>query len=114
MKTLVIYDIVEDRTRNRVAEACKDYGLQRVQWSAFFGDLNHNRREELMLRLRRILGSDEGNIQAYPICDKDLRLKKEICVSAGSKKQAARNPKKPGRLSAAGAPRGQVKEGCSK
>ncbi len=78
METLVIYDIVDDVLRNRIAEACKDYGLQRIQYSAFRGHLNHNRREELEQRLRRLLGRKEGNIQIYPICDKDLRLKREI------------------------------------
>ena len=40
--------------------------------------LNHNRREELEQRLRRTLGSKDGNIQLYPICDKDLHLMSEI------------------------------------
>ncbi|MCL4423874.1 MAG: CRISPR-associated endonuclease Cas2 [Firmicutes bacterium] len=78
MQTLVIYDIVDDKYRNRVAEACKDYGLGRIQWSAFLGELNTNRRQELAQRLRRTLGRQEGNIQIYPICDKDLRLRTEI------------------------------------
>ncbi|RJQ27283.1 MAG: CRISPR-associated endonuclease Cas2 [Peptococcaceae bacterium] len=86
MQTLVIYDIVEDKIRNRVAEACKDYGLTRIQWSAFSGNLNYNRRQELYLRLRRTLGKSEGNIQIYPICDKDLQLKKEIDITSGEKK----------------------------
>ncbi|MFZ5591101.1 MAG: CRISPR-associated endonuclease Cas2 [Bacillota bacterium] len=43
MKTFVIYDIEEDRVRNKILEACKDYGLEHVQYSAFFGELGHNR-----------------------------------------------------------------------
>jgi len=82
MQTLVIYDIPDDRDRDKVAEACKDYGLRRIQWSAFIGDLNHNRREELEKRLRKTLGNKEGNIQIYPICDKDLRLRREISINA--------------------------------
>lgn len=80
MQTLVIYDIPEDRARSRVSEACKDYGLKRIQWSAFQGDLNHNRRQELRYRLSRILQEDEsqGNIQLFPICDKDIRLRVEL------------------------------------
>ncbi|SJZ90822.1 CRISPR-associated endonuclease Cas2 [Selenihalanaerobacter shriftii] len=78
MYTLLIYDITEDRIRNRVAETCKDYGLQRVQWSAFFGKINHNLREELMMKISRILGDNEGNIQLYPICSKDMKLHQEI------------------------------------
>ncbi|RJX27654.1 MAG: CRISPR-associated endonuclease Cas2 [Dethiobacter sp.] len=86
MQTLVIYDIPDDKIRNKVSEACKDYGLERIQYSAFLGDINHNRRDELCQRLRRTLGKNEGNIKLYPLCDKDLRLKKEI-VNAGEEKQ---------------------------
>ncbi len=78
MNTLVIYDISEDKIRNKVAEACKDYGLERIQWSAFMGKLGTNRREELHMRLIKTIKDKEGNIQIYPICSKDINLKKEI------------------------------------
>jgi len=77
VQTLVIYDIANDRVRGRMAEACKDYGLQRIQWSAFMGDLNHNRREELSQRLRSLLGEEDGCVQVFPLCDKDMRLRFE-------------------------------------
>ncbi len=85
MQTLVIYDIPDDKIRNKISEACKDYGLTRIQYSAFLGDINHNRRDELRQRLRRTLGKKEGNIQIYPLCDKDIKLKCEI-VNTGEKK----------------------------
>lgn len=78
MKTFVIYDVEEDKIRNRVLDACKDYGLAHIQYSAFFGELNHNRREELFLRLQRTLGRRRGKIVILPVCDKDLRLLKNI------------------------------------
>lgn len=83
MQTLVIYDIPSDKRRRRISEVCKDYGLFRIQYSAFFGDLNHNRREELAQRLRKKLGDDNGNIQIYPMCDKDLRLR--VSIGAGTR-----------------------------
>jgi len=83
MNTLVIYDIPSDRLRNRVAEACKDYGLSRIQWSAFFGDLSHNRREELEMRLRRTLGRKAANVQLYPMCDKDVGLR--VVIATGKR-----------------------------
>jgi len=82
MQTLVVYDIPEDNLRTKISEICKDYGLQRIQYSAFLGDLNRNRREELQQRFRRILGKRAGNIQIYPLCDKDVALRVEI---AGAK-----------------------------
>ena len=54
LSTLVIYDIEDDRARLRVSEACKDFGLERVQYSCFRGKLSQNKREELYERLRRI------------------------------------------------------------
>lgn len=78
VKTLVVYDIVEDKIRTKVFEACKDYGLTHIQYSAFFGELNHNLRQELYQRLKRILGRNEGKILICPVCDKDLRLLLEI------------------------------------
>ncbi|MBZ4653890.1 MAG: CRISPR-associated endonuclease Cas2 [Bacillota bacterium] len=83
MRTLVSYDIEDDRIRNKICEACKDYGLARIQYSVFIGDLNHNRRDELRQRLRRILGKNLGKILICPICDKDLRLMNEIRVEPG-------------------------------
>lgn len=78
MHVLVIYDIQDDRIRLKVASACKDYGLLRVQYSAFKGELSTNRFQELHFRLRTILGVDVGNIQIYPLCDKDAKQIKEI------------------------------------
>ena len=78
MNVQVIYDISKDNIRNKIAEVCKDYGLSRIQWSAFYGELNSNRREELYMKLVKTLKSHEGNIQIYPICSKDIILRKEI------------------------------------
>lgn len=77
---MLIYDIPDDRVRHKVSERCKDYGLARVQYSAFAGELDRNRREELMLRLRRTLGKKEGNIRLQPVCARDLALAKEVVV----------------------------------
>jgi len=73
MQTLVIYDVENDRVRNRVAEACKDYGLVRVQKSAFRGDLNTNRREMLFQRLQQTLLRQAGSIHIYVLCDRDVK-----------------------------------------
>ena len=52
--TLVIYDVEDDRARTRVAEACKDFGLVRIQYSCFRGKLSQNKREELYERMRKV------------------------------------------------------------
>lgn len=80
MVTLVVYDIPDDRLRLRVADACKDFGLMRIQYSAFVGFLTLARRRELELRVRRILGDEPGNVRLFPLCDKDLALAREVSV----------------------------------
>jgi CRISPR-associated protein Cas2 len=71
LRTFVLYDIVEDKTRARIADACLDFGLVRVQYSAFAGQLNRNKREELFLRLRDTLGAEVGKLLVQPVCEKD-------------------------------------------
>jgi CRISPR-associated protein Cas2 len=80
MISLVIYDIPDDRLRAKVADICLDYGLDRIQYSAFLGEMDHNRREELLQKVKRKIGKKEANVQLFPICDKDLRLRREIAV----------------------------------
>ena len=73
LRTLVIYDIENDRIRLKISETCLDYGLVRVQYSAFLGTLNRNKREELFLRLTSILDDNAGKIMLQPICHKDVK-----------------------------------------
>ena len=72
LRTLVIYDIESDKLRLRISETCLDYGLTRIQYSAFMGTLNKNKREELFLRLVEVLQSSPGKILLQPICNKDV------------------------------------------
>lgn len=78
MFTLVIYDITEDDLRNDVANACKRYGLTRVQKSAFLGNISSALRKELIATLNEIIKGTENNIQVYVICRPDLSLKVEL------------------------------------
>jgi CRISPR-associated protein Cas2 len=73
VSVILIYDIEDDKLRARAANVCFDYGLERIQFSAFFGKLNRNRRQELSLRLQRELGSESGRIRLIPICEQDLK-----------------------------------------
>ena len=70
---VLIYDIEDDKLRTRAADICLDYGLERIQFSAFFGKLNRNRRQELSLRLKRELGDKSGRIRIIPVCEQDLK-----------------------------------------
>lgn len=70
MRLLLVYDIVNDRQRAKVADACLDYGLDRVQYSAFTGLLSRTHQEELMLRIESIIGDGAACIHLYPIDEK--------------------------------------------
>jgi len=78
MRCLVVYDISDDAKRTRVADVCLDYGLDRIQYSAFLGTLSVNHQEELMLKLKKVLGRKVGNIQLFPLCAKDWQGRKVI------------------------------------
>ncbi len=70
---VLIYDIEDDRLRTRASEICLDYGLERIQYSAFFGKLNRNRRQELALKLAREMGTESARIRIIPVCESDLK-----------------------------------------
>lgn len=81
MKCLLVYDIPEDKVRAKVADICLDYGLKRIQYSAFFGELSHNRQAEILQKIRRKVGKTSANVQIFPVCEKDLALRKELVVN---------------------------------
>ncbi len=70
MRILLIYDIADDRRRTKIADTCLDYGLDRVQYSAFVGQLSRTHQEELMLKIGHILDQSPGKIHLYPIDQK--------------------------------------------
>ncbi len=69
---LVVYDVVEDRVRQRISEACLDFGLERFQMSAFWGKLTATRRRELFLKLQDLLGETPGRVLVQPVSDDDF------------------------------------------
>jgi CRISPR-associated protein Cas2 len=74
--TFVVYDIQEDRTRVRIADVCKDYGLDHIQYSAFCGLLDSTRRTEMFTRLVSTLGDGVGRILVLPVCEKDVEARR--------------------------------------
>jgi len=68
MLVWVIYDISDDKKRNRVAKICKNYGLYRVQKSAFLGTLNKNEWDSLALEAGDEIEEDDS-LYIFPICD---------------------------------------------
>jgi CRISPR-associated protein Cas2 len=79
-KTLVwvIYDISDDRIRNRVAKLCKAIGLERVQKSAFLGKLPTNRIDELSLQCEELIDTETDSVYLFPLCPEDFRRVKTL------------------------------------
>jgi CRISPR-associated protein Cas2 len=87
MQCVLVYDIPDDGKRSRVADVCLDYGLDRIQYSAFMGDLRATHQEELMLKLARVLGKAPGNIQLFTICEKDWAARR-VLINEGKAEKA--------------------------
>lgn len=69
MRCLVVYDIPDDRLRARVADICLDYGLQRIQYSAFSGNLARTYQEELLLKVKKHAGKKQANVYVLALCN---------------------------------------------
>jgi CRISPR-associated protein Cas2 len=80
MRCLVIYDIPDDRARTKVADFCLDYGLSRIQYSAFVGDLTRSHQDELLQKIRRRLGRLAARVVLFPLCETDFRTRREVAV----------------------------------
>lgn len=78
MYTLVIYDITDNDIRMKIAQACKEAGLTRIQKSAFLGVIDSQMRKNLEIKLKNILGSNRGNVQIFIICEADISSRKII------------------------------------
>lgn len=77
-QVIVIYDITHDGTRQKVADACLDYGLDRVQYSAFQGLMAPTHQKELMKRAGKLLDNKPGRIQLIPIGSQEWKRRIEI------------------------------------
>ena len=69
----ILYDISADRRRNKVAKACKQYGLIRVQKSAFLGKLERNRFDELAETCLSLIDEETDSVYLFPFCQEDFR-----------------------------------------
>lgn len=86
---LVLYDIQNDRIRQKTADICMDYGLDRTQFSAFYGRISRPLQRELMQRLANLLGENTGTLLLVPVGDDDWNRRIEIRVSAAEEQHPA-------------------------
>jgi CRISPR-associated protein Cas2 len=78
MRHVIIYDVTDDNLRNQVSQLLKDYGLTRIQYSAFLGSLRHHELNSLLTDLRSLISDKAESVQIYPICDSCFKAKREV------------------------------------
>ena len=89
MQCVVVYDISDDNKRNKIADVCQDYGLDRIQFSAFLGDIAATHQEELMLKIKQVLGQRPGNVQLFPLCEEDWHKRRLLVQQDGQATETA-------------------------
>ncbi|MDR7665204.1 CRISPR-associated endonuclease Cas2 [Methanosarcina sp. Z-7115] len=73
MLVWVIYDITENRVRQKVSDRCKSYGLYRVQKSVFLGDLNTTDRDSLGLECEELIDTDRDSVYIFPMDEQSFK-----------------------------------------
>lgn len=69
----VLYDIENDRARDRVAKACKQAGLHRVQLSCFLGTLDAHELDTLQLRIEPEINPARDKVYIFPMSRPELQ-----------------------------------------
>jgi CRISPR-associated protein Cas2 len=67
---LVVYDITNDKNRTRLAKLLQQFGLERVQYSAFKGKLNQNDRDVLARKVNKYIKDEKDCIFIIPLCSR--------------------------------------------
>ncbi len=70
----VIYDISENKVRSKIVRLCKNFGLRRVQKSAFLGLLSKNKAEMLYEKSKEVL-EESDCVFFLPACRECFKSK---------------------------------------
>ncbi len=74
----VMYDIKNDKARNKVAKACEKIGLYRVQYSVFLGTLEKSELDTLQIQIEEFINEEEDSVYMFPMSKDELRQTKLI------------------------------------
>ncbi len=69
----VMYDIKDDKARNRVAKACEKIGLLRVQYSVFLGTLEKTQIDTLEIQIEEYINPENDSVYIFPMSKDELR-----------------------------------------
>ncbi len=84
---LVCYDIVENRPRNKIAEALKDSGGVRLQKSVFECRLNSAEQEALGEHIDELIDHGTDNVLFFPLCATCLQGRSQVGINVFTEKQ---------------------------
>ncbi|PRR79705.1 CRISPR-associated endoribonuclease Cas2 [Clostridium liquoris] len=66
MLVWVVYDITDNKIRNRIVKFCKNKGLYRVQKSVFLGTLDKNEKDELKIMVQDTIDKITDSVYIFP------------------------------------------------
>jgi len=64
---VLVYDVVNDRRRNKLHRTLKDYGTA-VQRSVFEFDITPEQRDAMMARVEKLIVEEEDTVRLYRLC----------------------------------------------
>ncbi len=67
------YDVSATPKRTKIAKACKEAGLYRVQKSVFLGNLERNQVDSLALQWEALLSLEKASLYMFTMCDEDFK-----------------------------------------
>lgn len=77
MQCVIVYDIPDDRLRAKVADICLDYGLERIQYSAFAGSIAPSHVDELLAKIKKRAGKKTADVQIFQLCTTCWKKRRE-------------------------------------
>jgi len=79
MLTWVMYDICENKVRNKIVKICEQAGIYRVQYSVWLGEMNRTKRREVQTQIEDLIDHDVDKVYIFPMCREDFKS----CVLLG-------------------------------
>ncbi len=68
-----MYDIKKDRARTKIAKACEQAGLFRVQYSVFLGSIDHEAKDTLQLQIEELMTEETDSVYIFPMSKDELK-----------------------------------------
>jgi len=69
----VMYDISNNKIRSKVAKACEQSGLTRVQFSVYLGTIESNDKDTLEIRVKDLIDEDNDKVYIFPMSKDELK-----------------------------------------